>query len=88
MFISVHTEAANSEDKLCCQLFYDAGYQLGRHVMALLPQVDEVGVIHSSIGGTKLQCYNTNMPCLVEVGCHYYFYGDDCLSLGIILSLL
>ena len=40
------TSVANATgDKLCSQLFFDAGYQLGRHVMALIPQVDPVSIL-------------------------------------------
>ena len=37
--------ASSTGDKLCHQLFIDAGYQLGKHVMALIPQVDPVSSI-------------------------------------------
>ena len=37
--------ASSTGDKLCHQLFFDAGYQLGKHVMALIPQVDPVSSI-------------------------------------------
>ena len=38
-------DANATGDKLCNQLFFDAGYQPGRHVMALIPQVDPVSIL-------------------------------------------
>ena len=35
----------DTSDPLCCQLFFDAGQQLGRHVMAVLPKIDPVSNI-------------------------------------------
>ena len=35
----------DTSDPLCRQLFFDAGEQLGRHVMAVLPKVDPVSNI-------------------------------------------
>lgn len=42
--------AATSNDPLVKQLFYDVGEQLGRHVMALVPKIDQVvSIIHVNV---------------------------------------
>lgn len=43
MFYKIVIE--DTSDPLCRQLFFDAGEQLGRHVMAILPKVDPVSNI-------------------------------------------
>ena len=38
----MHAVAGRTADPVTCQLFHDAGEQLGRHVMAMIPYVPSV----------------------------------------------
>ena len=42
LFYAIFVVAQDTQDPLCKQVFYDAGEQLGNHVMALLPKVHNV----------------------------------------------
>lgn len=46
--------ASNTNDRMCCQLFRDAGYILGRHIVALLPKVNME--LLTGDGGLKVVC--------------------------------
>ncbi len=54
MFLTV---GANENDPLCIWIFYEAGHFLGRHILAVAPNMDRVSHVTFDLKGFMIMHY-------------------------------